>query len=142
MLSQIVTRDEFRESLTKKLDYCIFRDYEKMVASDRTQELKNFEYEEKIFNLERAMNDYVRIEDNIIELQDKVSLVKLDELQESLNNLRSINVTMEETLSQKLSVLKDDFENKTKEMMDNLQDLNKKMDDLEDEDGSYDDESE
>lgn len=88
------------------------------------------------------MNDYVRIEDNIIELQDKVSLVKLDELQESLNNLRSINVTMEETLSQKLSVLKDDFENKTKEMMDNLQDLNKKMDDLEDEDGSYDDESE
>ena len=142
MLSQIVTRDEFRESLTKKLDYCIFRDYEKMVASDRTQELKNFEYEEKIFNLERAMNDYVRIEDNIIELQDKVSLVKLEELQESLNNLRSINVTMEETLSQKLSVLKDDFENKTKEMMDNLQDLNKKMDDLEDEDGSYDDESE
>ena len=113
-----------------------------MVASDRTQELKNFEYEEKIFNLERAMNDYVKIEDNIIELQDKVSLVKLDELQESLNNLRSINVTMEETLSQKLSVLKDDFENKTKEMMDNLQDLNKKMDDLEDEDGSYDDESE
>ena len=88
------------------------------------------------------MNDYVRIEDNIIELQDKVSLVRLDELQESLNNLRSINVTMEETLSQKLSVLKDDFENKTKEMMDNLQDLNKKMDDLEDEDGSYDDESE
>ena len=34
----------------------------------------------------------------------------------SLNNLRSINVTMEESLSQKLSVLKDDFENKTKEM--------------------------
>ena len=92
--------------------------------------------------MERAMNDYVRIEDNIIELQDKVSLVKLDELQESLNNLRSINVTMEETLSQKLSVLKDDFENKTKEMMDNLQDLNKKMDEIEDEDGSYDDESE
>ena len=49
---------------------------------------------------------------------------------------------MEETLSQKLSVLKDDFENKTKEMMDNLEDLNKKMEDLEEEDGSYDDESE
>ena len=51
-----------------KLDYCIFRDYEKMIAADRTQELKNFEYEEKIFNLERSLNDYVRIEDNVIEL--------------------------------------------------------------------------
>lgn len=53
LLSSIVTREEFKESLTLKLDYCVFRDYEKMIASDRTQELKNFEYEEKIFNLER-----------------------------------------------------------------------------------------
>ena len=45
-----------------------------MIASDRTQELKNFEYEEKIFNLERALHDYVKKEDNVIELQDKVSL--------------------------------------------------------------------
>ena len=138
----MVTREEFKKSQERKLDYCIFRDYEKMVSSDRTQELKNFEFEEKIFNLERAMNDYVKIEDNIIELQDKVSLVKLDEMHENLNNLRSISATMEETLSHKLSVLKDDFENKTKEMMDNLEDLNKKMEEIEDEDGSYDDESE
>lgn len=59
-----------------------------MIASDRTQELKNFEYEEKIFNLERALHDYVKIEDNVIELQDKVSLSKLDEVLETLNNLK------------------------------------------------------
>ena len=103
LLSSIVTREEFKESLTLKLDYCIFRDYEKMIASDRTQELKNFEYEEKIFNLERSLNDYVRIEDNVIDLQDKVSLSKLDELQDVLNNLKSINTTTEETLSHKLN---------------------------------------
>ena len=48
---------------------------------------------------------------------------------------------MEENLSQKLSNLKDDFESKTKELMDNLEDLNKKMDEI-DESGSYDDETE
>ena len=47
---------------------------------------------------------------------------------------------MEETLSQKLNVLKDDFEVKTKEIIDNIEDLNKKMDEI-DEEGSYDDES-
>lgn len=83
----------------------------------------------------------MRIEDNVIELQDKVSLTKLDELQDTLNNMKSINTTTEETLSHKLAQLKDDFENKTKEMMDNIEDLNKKMDELEEEEGSYDDES-
>ena len=44
-------------------------------------------------------------------------------------------------MTHKLTTLKDDFESKTKEMLDNLEDLNKKMDEIEDEDGSYDEES-
>lgn len=55
LLSKLVTREEFKESVSLKLDYSIFRDYEKMVSSDRTQELKNFQFEEKLFNLERAL---------------------------------------------------------------------------------------
>lgn len=140
VLSTMVTRDEFREAQAIKLDYQIFRDYEKMVSSDRTQELKNFEYEEKLFSLERALNNYVTIEQNELDMRDKVNFAKLEELQESLNNLKTINLTMEETLSQKLSVLKDDFEVKTKEIMENIEDLNKKMDEIEEE-GSYDDET-
>ena len=32
LLSTIVTREEFRNAQKLKLDYCIFRDYEKMIA--------------------------------------------------------------------------------------------------------------
>ena len=78
----------------------------------------------------------------MIELRDKVSFAKLEELKDTVHNLQTINVSMEESLSQKLTVLKDDFESKTKEMMDNIEDLNKKMDELSEEDGSYDDEGE
>ena len=42
LLANLVTREEFKEGLSRKLDYCIFRDYEKMISTDRTQELKNF----------------------------------------------------------------------------------------------------
>ena len=42
LLATLVTREEFKEGLGRKLDYCIFRDYEKMISTDRTQELKNF----------------------------------------------------------------------------------------------------
>ena len=42
LLSTVVTKEEFKEKMSVKLDYQVFRDYEKMVASDRTQELKNF----------------------------------------------------------------------------------------------------
>ena len=44
LISKVVTKDEFKEALSIKLDYQVFRDYEKMVQSDRTQELKNFKY--------------------------------------------------------------------------------------------------
>ena len=41
-LNKLVTKEDFKESLSIKLDYSVFRDYEKMIATDRTQELKNF----------------------------------------------------------------------------------------------------
>ena len=42
LLSKLVTKDEFKDSLSVKLDFSVFRDYEKTIAADRTQELKNF----------------------------------------------------------------------------------------------------
>lgn len=35
-LSNMVTKDEFKDRLSVKLDNAVFRDYEKMIASDRT----------------------------------------------------------------------------------------------------------
>lgn len=55
----MVTRDEFKARLSVKLDNAVFRDYEKMIASDRTQELKNFKYEEKLYKLEKQFLSYV-----------------------------------------------------------------------------------
>jgi len=63
LLSKLVTKDEFKERLSIKLDYSVFRDYEKTVSMDRTQELKNFSYEEKLSNLERALLNYVTKEE-------------------------------------------------------------------------------
>ena len=54
LLGKMVTRSEFSKALSVKLDNSIFRDYEKMIASDRSQELKNFQYEEALFNLDRT----------------------------------------------------------------------------------------
>jgi len=36
LVSKIVTKDEFKSALAVKLDYQVFRDYEKGVAADRT----------------------------------------------------------------------------------------------------------
>ena len=36
LLSKMVTKTEFSKALSVKLDNSIFRDYEKMIASDRT----------------------------------------------------------------------------------------------------------
>ena len=113
-----------------------------MVASDRTQELKNFEYEETLFRLEKSLDLYVKKEDNEIDMREKVSLSKLDELMESLNNLRTINATQDENQSQKLTTLREDFESKTKEMIENIDDLKQQMAELDEEGDSYDDESE
>lgn len=69
-----------------------------------------------------------------------MTLTMLDELRDSHHKLQTINVTMEENLQLKLSNLRDDFENKTKEMLDQIEDLNKKMDEIEEEGSDYDDE--
>ena len=58
-----------------------------MVAADRTQELKNFEYEEKLYNLDRALLNYVTKEEQALELRDKVSIPMLEELRESFHKL-------------------------------------------------------
>ncbi len=63
LLAQLVTKKEFKESLSVKLDNKTFREYEKMIASDRTQELKNFKYEEQLYKLERNFLNYVTKED-------------------------------------------------------------------------------
>ena len=36
LLAQFVTKEEFKKSLSYKLDYSVFRDYEKLISSDRT----------------------------------------------------------------------------------------------------------
>ena len=51
VLSKFATKEEVKEKMGYKLDYSIFRDYEKMIASDRTQELKNMAYDEQIYSL-------------------------------------------------------------------------------------------
>lgn len=86
------------------------------------------------------MLNYVTKDEWAMEMKVKVDNEKLDELRESLEKQRNIGLTLEENISQKLLNLKDDFESKTKEMLDNIEDLNKKMDEIEEE-GSYDDES-
>ena len=64
-----------------------------MLASDRTQELKNFGYDEKLFNLERSLNSYVTREQQEGELNDKASVTQLEELTEKFHKLQTINVT-------------------------------------------------
>ena len=93
LLNNFVTREDFKERLSVKLDYSTFRDYEKMVASDRTQELKNFSYDEKIFNLQKNMNLYVTKEDFNFEMSDKVTSKMLEPMQETLYKLQEIQIT-------------------------------------------------
>ena len=94
-----------------------------MLASDRTQELKNFGYDEKLFNLERSLQNYVTREQQDGDMGDKASVSQLDELTEKFHKLQTINVTTSESLTQRLEDLKDDFATTTKEMRDQLEDL-------------------
>lgn len=142
VLASMVTKEQFREALSVKLDYSIFRDYEKMVGMDRSQEQKNFTYEEKLHELERKFRDYVTKEDLAVDLRDKVSFARIDELVENFSRIQSGAAASEEKLSAKIADLKSDLESKTKEMLDQIEDLNQKMDEIEEEDGSYDDEEE
>ena len=81
-------------------------------------------------------------EEQAVELREKVSLTKLEELTEKLHNLQSIHLSAQESLTQKVTTLREDFEAKTAEMRDQIEDLNKKLDDIENEGSEdYDDES-
>ena len=48
-----------------------------------------------------------------------------------------MNVALEENLVTKLTNLKDDFESKTKEIMHQIEDLSKKMEEIAEEDDEY-----
>ena len=63
MMSRLVTKEHFKESLSVKLDYNVFRDHQKMLSGDRTQEIKNSQLDEKIYNLERQLLNYVTKEE-------------------------------------------------------------------------------
>ena len=89
-----------------------------MLASDRTQELKNFGYDEKLFNLERSLQNYVTREQQDGDMGEKASVSQLEELTEKFHKLQTINVTTSESLTQRLDDLKEDFATSTKEMRD------------------------
>ena len=69
-----------------------------MIASDRTQELKNFKYEEQLYKLERNFLNYVTKEDQESSMRDKVSHQMMDDLKDQVEKMRSINVSLEETI--------------------------------------------
>ena len=73
-LSSLVTKNEFKEKLSVKLDYSVFRDYARGLESDRTQEKLNFTYEEKIHNLEMALKLYMTKEEFKIDTNDIVRI--------------------------------------------------------------------
>ena len=85
LLGRLVTKDDFQKALSVKLDQKIFRDYEKMIASDRTQEQKNFNYEEKLFELERTFNNYTTKEDLAVEMRGKVDTLSMQELTDNFH---------------------------------------------------------
>ena len=140
LLNKFVTKEDFKERLSVKLDYSTFRDYEKMVASDRTQELKNFSYDEKIYNLQKSLHLYVTKEDLSFEMSDKVTGKMLDPMQETIYKLQEIQVTQDENQKQKILVLKDELDSKTQDLIRKIEEVDRKVEELADEAGSYDEE--
>ena len=57
------------------------RDYAKMQAMDRTQELKNKEYDDKLHELKQSLNQYCTKEDLSYGMQDKVTSPMLEQLE-------------------------------------------------------------
>ena len=85
LLARLVTKDDFKQALSVKLDYKIFRDHEKMVSSDRTQENKNMQYEEKLFELERTFQQYPTKDDLAQEMREKANCSALQELENNFH---------------------------------------------------------
>ena len=61
----------------------------------------------------------------------------MEELINGNHKLQMMNVALEENLVTKLTNLKDDFESKTKEIMHQIEDLSKKMEEIAEEDDEY-----
>ena len=61
----------------------------------------------------------------------------MEELKNGNHKLQMMNVALEENLVTKLTNLKDDFESKTKEIMHQIEDLSKKMEEIAEEDDEY-----
>ena len=85
LLARLVTKDDFKQALSVKLDYKIFHDHEKMVSSDRTQENKNMQYEEKLFELERTFQQYPTKDDLAQEMREKANCSALQELENNFH---------------------------------------------------------
>lgn len=96
-----------------------------MIASDRSQELKNFQYEEALFNLERTFSSYVTKDDLTVEMREKVSLIDMDEMKESFSKLQTIQGGDMEGLTEKITTLKEEYEQKIKDMDDRVEELHK-----------------
>ena len=139
LLNKFVTKEDFKERLSIKLDYSTFRDYEKMLASDRTQELKNFQYDEKIYNLQKSLNLYVTKEDLNFEMSDKVTGKMLDPMQETIYKLQQVQLSQDENQKQKILVLKEELDEKTQDLIRKIEDVDRKVEELAEE-AEYDDE--
>ena len=81
---------------------------------------------------------YVTKDDLTIEMREKVAISVLDELKDKLGKVKANQELNEENIELRLASLKEEYENKTKELVDQIEDLNKKLDELEED--SYDDE--
>ena len=76
------------------------------------------------------------------EMRDKVTGNMLEQMEESLNRLQSIAVTNQENGKQKLLVLTDELEAMKHDLINKIEEVDKKVEELAEEGGSYDDEDE
>lgn len=129
--------------MATKLDFNIFKAYEKKIECDRAREERNIEVDYRLHSLERALPKFVTKEDNELEMKEKASLEKFEDLQAMLEKTKQIHLTDQEELMKKLDTLKEQHEEKTKELIEQMQMLETKIDDIEEEgeeEESYDDE--
>ena len=73
-MTSLVTKKEFNEKLSVKLNSKEFRDYARDLDSDRTQEKKNFELDSKMYDLEKAMKLYMTKEEYNIDTKNIVRM--------------------------------------------------------------------
>ena len=69
-----------------------------MLSGDRTQEIKNSQTDEKIYNLEKQLLNYVTKEEQAFEMRDKVTWDKFDQVQDSIDMLKQISISTQENL--------------------------------------------